>query len=88
MSIYTIEYLPEVVNKDIPKLNASAKKLIKRAIEERLTADPVSYGKPLRHSLKGQRRLRVSDYRIIYVIDSKKQIVTITAIKHRKEVYN
>ena len=62
-----------------------AKELIKRAIEERLMADPISFGKPLRYSLKGHRRLRVSDYRIVYRIEDKQ--VIILAIKHRKEIY-
>jgi len=75
--LYTIDYLSTVVKEDIPALPASAKKIIKKAIEERLMFDPIGFGKPLRYSLKGHRRLRVSDYRIVYRVD----------IKHRKDVY-
>ena len=32
-------------------------------------------------------RLRVGDYRILYVIDDSKHIVTILAVGHRREVY-
>ena len=85
--MYKIEYLTKVIEKDIPKLPSSAKKLIKKAIEERLTLDPIAYGKPLRYGLYGQRRLRVSDYRIIYIVDSQNKLVTITAIGHRKNIY-
>ena len=49
--------------------------------------DPVAFGKPLRYSFKGHRRLRVSDYRIVYRIDSNSKTVIIVAIKHRKDVY-
>lgn len=49
--------------------------------------DPVSFGKPLRYSLKGHRRLRVGDYHIVYRIDSEPQKIIIDAIKHRKEIY-
>ncbi len=63
---YEVRYLVEVVNKHIPALPSSAKTLIKGAIEKRLMVDPIGYGKPLRYSLKGHRRLRVSDYRIVY----------------------
>jgi len=63
-------------------------KTIKRAIEERLSIDPIGLGKPLRYSLKGHRRLRVGDYRIVYRIDHTKHIVTIVVIKHRKDVYD
>ena len=85
---YTIEYLDTVASKDIPKLPKSARQMIKKAIETRLTVDPIAFGKPLRYSLKGHRRLRVSDYRVVYRIEPSKKIVLVVAIKHRKEVYS
>lgn len=84
---YLIKYLESVKSEDIPSLPSSAKKMIKKAIEERLMVDPVSYGKPLRFSLKGHRRLRVADYRIVYKIDEASKLVIIVAIKHRKNIY-
>ncbi|OGQ23109.1 MAG: addiction module antitoxin RelB [Deltaproteobacteria bacterium RIFCSPLOWO2_02_FULL_44_10] len=87
-SPYTIEYLDSVVEEDIPRLPKSIRVIIKRAIEERLSIDPIGLGKPLRYSLKGHRRLRVGDYRIVYRIDHTKHIVTIVVIKHRKDVYD
>ena len=86
--MYKITYLSTVVENDIPALDASIKSLIKNAIEERLMLDPVSFGKPLRYSLKGHRRLRVGDYRVIYRIESTRKTVFIIAIKHRKDVYD
>lgn len=32
-------------------------------------------------------RIRVGDYRILYQLDDKAQIVTIVRVKHRREVY-
>jgi mRNA-degrading endonuclease RelE of RelBE toxin-antitoxin system len=84
---YKIRYLEEVTLKHIPNLSTKARSLIKRAIEERLTIDPVGFGKPLQYSLKGHRRLRVSDYRIVFRIESLTHTVIIIAIKHRKDVY-
>lgn len=84
---FTIEYLTSVVENDIPSIPKSIKNTIKKAIEERLAIDPIGFGKPLRYSLKGHRRLRVSDYRIVYRIDFSLKIVVIVAIKHRKEIY-
>ena len=78
---YQIEYLDTVVAEDIPALPKSMREIIKRAIEERLTADPIGLGKPLRYSLIGHRRLRVGDYRIVYRIDSKKHSVLIVIIQ-------
>ena len=84
---YHIEYLATVVASDIPDLPRSVRSLIKKAIEERLMVDPVGFGKPLRYSLKGHRRLRVADYRVVYRIDKSKKSVLIIAIKHRKDIY-
>jgi mRNA interferase RelE/StbE len=82
---YILEYEDTVTSDDIPLLPKTIRETIKRAIEERLTLDPVGFGKPLRYSLKGLRRLRVGDYRIIYKLEDK--TVIIIAIKHRKDVY-
>jgi addiction module RelE/StbE family toxin len=84
---YQIQYLEEVVHKHIPALPSSAKALIKRAIEDRLMTDPVNFGKPLRYSFVGHRRLRVSDYRVVYRIEVETKTVIVVAIKHRKDVY-
>jgi mRNA interferase RelE/StbE len=84
---YQIFYQEEVVRKHIPTIASSARTLIKRAIEERLSIDPIRFGKPLRYSLKGHRRLRVSDYRVIYRIESETNTVIVVAIKHLKAIY-
>lgn len=82
---YQILYQDHVIKSHIPALSTKVKSLIKDAIEERLMVDPIAFGKPLRYSLKGHRRLRVSDYRVIYRIENK--TVIIIAIKHRKDIY-
>lgn len=46
----------------------------------------VTFGKPLRYSLKGVRAPRVADYRMLYIII--KKTVYIGAIKHRSVVYD
>lgn len=85
---YWVEYLDCVIDDDIPALPKSARELIKKAIETRLTADPVGLGKPLRYSFKGHRRIRVGDYRVVYRVNPNESLVTIVLIKHRKEVYD
>lgn len=74
-----------VVEEDIPRLSSDRKDKIKKAIEEKLTIKPEMYGKPLRRSLKGFRKLRVGDYRVIYGIEEKS--VKIFVIQHRSIVY-
>ena len=70
---------------DIPKLVSSWKNKVKRAVESKLGTRPDIYGKPLLRSLKGYRKLRVGDYRIIYRIEE--NTVKIIIIKHRSVVY-
>ena len=85
--LYTIEYLFSVIEEDIANLPLTMKVMIKKAIEDRLMVDPISFGKPLQYSLKGHRRLRVGDYRVVYRIIAKTNSVLIIAIKHRKNIY-
>jgi len=83
---YRIEYLESVIHEDIPQLSKTVKNQIKKAIERKLTSHPIEFGKPLRYSLKGARRLRVGDYRVIYKIKLP-DVVLIVKIGHRREVY-
>lgn len=84
---YKIIYLDWVVQEDIPELPKTMRERIKKAIESRLTSDPVGLGKPLRYSFIGHRRIRVGDYRIVSRIDNSQFVVTVVMIKHRKDVY-
>lgn len=83
--LYKLLYHPDVVKKDLPKISSDQKKRIRCAIEGRLLENPILAGKPLRQSLKGHRKLRVGDWRVIYRI-YKKDII-ILKIGHRREVY-
>ena len=82
---YVLLYHSEVKD-DIRRIPANIKTRIRNAIETRLQNDPVLYGQPLRQSLKGYRKLRVGDWRIIYRI--KASTVIILKIGNRKDVYN
>jgi len=74
-----------LVAEDIAKLSSTDKERVRRTIEERLTTAPELYGKPLRKSLKGYRKLRVADYRVVFRIE--KTTVKIFVIQHRSVVY-
>lgn len=84
---FEVKYLPEVVKNQIPRLSPANRQRIQKAIEKKLSIDPVAYGRPLKYSLRGLRRLRVEDYRVIYKIDDLDHLVIIVKIGHRKEVY-
>ena len=83
---FEIIYHPLVVGDDIPKLSIGWKTKIQKKIEERLTTHPETYGKPLRRSLKGYRKLRVGDYRVIFLLE--KNTIKILVIQHRSVVYD
>ena len=82
---YGLLYHPEVKD-DIRNIPANIKTRIRKAIETRLQTDPILYGQPLRQSLKGHRKLRVGDWRIIYRVEA--STVIIFMIGNRKNVYN
>jgi mRNA interferase RelE/StbE len=82
---YRIDYLQSVVDEDIPALPRSVRDRVRSEIERKLTTHPIEFGKPLQYSLKGCRRLRVGDYRVIFRIEAAN--VVIVKIGHRKEVY-
>ncbi len=82
---FELRYHPDVRDIDIPKLNETLKKRIKKAIEERLAISPHQYGEPLRKTLKGYWKLRVGDYRVVYKVEGNE--VWIFAIINRKDVY-
>jgi len=78
---FDIRYHELVREEDIPRLSLEWREKIKRAIENRLATRPEAYGKPLRQSLKGYRKLHVSNYRVIFRIEGK--TVKILIIQHR-----
>lgn len=84
---FVVKFADESILKEIRKLNIISQKMIAISIKEKLEIDPEKFGKPLSYSFKGQRRLRIGKYRIIYKIDKEKKIVTITTVDHRKDVY-
>ena len=83
--IFDIQYHEMVVREDITKLSQEWRRDIKSAIEKKLTTFPELYGKPLRRSLAGYRKLRVGDYRVIFRIEGK--LVKIFFIGHRSFAY-
>ena len=82
---FEIVYHHLVVSSDIPKLPPPWREQVRRAIEDKLTTRPEVFGKPLRRSLKGYRKLRVGDYRVIFRIEER--IVKVLVIQHRSIAY-
>ncbi len=83
--MFEVVYRDIVVKFDIPHLAPVWRDKIRDAIDEKLTTSPDFFGRPLRRSLKGYRKLRVGDYRAVFRIQGNK--VLIFAILHRSVVY-
>lgn len=82
---YSLIYHPDVLKDDIRRIPANMKNRIRKAIETRLQNEPILYGQPLRQSLKGYRKLRVGDWRIIYRVEQRS--IIILKIGSRRDVY-
>lgn len=83
---WLISYVKSAMD-DIAELDGSAKRVVKKAIEEKLIVDPLKFGKPLRRNISGLFKLRVGDYRIIYQVKESEVVVVIVKVGHRREVY-
>jgi len=84
--LYEVRYHPEVKAVDVPLLNATLKKRIRKAVEERLMTAPQQYGELLRKSLKGYWKLRVGDYRVVFKVVENE--VWVLGTINRKDVYD
>ncbi len=72
---YKILYHPDIFKYDLPVIPPKIKQSISEIINLRLSSNPISFGQPLRQSLKGHRRLRVGGHVIIYRIEGGEIIV-------------
>jgi len=71
--------------KDFLKLNNPIRDRIKKAILN-LKENPLPDGhKKLKN--REDYRIRIGDYRVLYQIDNPARTITISRIRHRKEVY-
>jgi len=82
---YRLLYHPAVLREDLPNIPNDQRHRIRSSIERHFLEEPILAGKPLQQSLKGHRRLRVGDWRVIYRIE--RDAVIILKIGHRREVY-
>ena len=82
---FTVTYSSLRDPKSLKRIGKSDLHAIMEAIEEKLTVAPDVFGKPLRHSMRGYRSLRVVDFRVLFRIDG--SIVRIACIGHRSTIY-
>ena len=75
-----------MADEDLKHIAPAGRSRIARAIETRLASAPDRYGEPLAGSLRGYRKLRVGDDRVVFQVIG--DIVWIVAIIHRRDAYD
>ena len=85
MSSYSVEVKPSARK----ELEALPDKVLARALKKMYslgdTPRPAGCKKLKGH--KDQWRVRVGDWRVVYIIDDAAKLISITRIAHRREVY-
>jgi len=82
---YTIEFL-KTAEKELAALPQDTQRQIARKIET-LRENPRPAGVKLLHATERFYRLRVGDYRVIYLIEGRRLVILVIKIGHRKDVY-
>lgn len=77
------------VEEDLENIGPSVARRIVGAIDKKLTQQPLQFGAPLAGGLGGFRKLRVGDYRVVYLVHEKKVVVYVLPVGPRRdnEVY-
>lgn len=82
---FVLLYHPDVVRADLPPIPLNGRGRIADALAWSLHEAPERFGLPLRGTLKGDWKLRVGDYRVVYrIVGTEARIL---AIIHRRQVY-
>lgn len=87
MKTYAVKALEPVKAVDLPKLDSSIRRRIKKKIDQ-IKSDPHGYGKPLGKELVELYKARVGKFRIVYQVRETELLILIIAIAHREEIYD
>ncbi len=82
---YTIVFSPKAEHQ-LKGLEASIYKRVRQKIDS-LADDPFPVGSKKLGAYEELFRVRVGDYRVVYVVENELLLVLVIALGHRKEVY-
>jgi mRNA interferase RelE/StbE len=83
-------YLIEVTlqaEEDISRLDKTVAQNVANKIDWLAQSIEYIIPAPLKGQFKGKYKLRVGDWRVIYSFEHSSRIITIYAVRHRREVY-
>jgi mRNA interferase RelE/StbE len=83
---FRVEFTPQA-EEDILLLDKSVAQLIVNKIDRLSQSIENIVPTPLKGKFKGKYKLRAGDWRIIYSFENSAQLITIYAVRHRREVY-
>ncbi|MCL0041356.1 type II toxin-antitoxin system RelE/ParE family toxin [Dehalococcoidia bacterium] len=85
MAVYEVR-MTHSAEKELENLSKSLLSVLWQRIKALADQPRPRQAKKLKGAEKAYR-LRVRDYRIIYTIDDEQKLVTVTAVRHRKDIY-
>lgn len=86
MSSYAVE-IKSSARKELESLpNTVLPRLIRKI--ESFRDDPRPAGCKKLRGYKDQWRIRIGDWRVVYIVDDRARLVSVTRIAHRREVYD
>ena len=85
MAAYQIVFTPAAL-RQLASLDAPTRRRVARRIEA-LGTDPLPRGAEMLQGGDGETRIRVGDWRVIYVVRHDKLVVLVIKIGHRSDVY-
>ncbi len=77
----------EYALEDLRKFDKAGAREIVGKVDDPLSEHPIALGKPLKGIFRGLFRYRCGDYRVIYSIDRRDEVMLVLAVGHRKDVY-
>lgn len=85
MPRYRVLYHPLIASRDVPRLDPSVRRRIRKAIEAKLADHPEATAKPLAHTTQRLWSLRVGDWRVIFALRDEE--IWVLKIGHLRDVY-
>lgn len=86
MNSYAVELKPSA-RKELESLPDAVLARVVRRIES-LATDPRPAGCKKLKGYKDHWRVRIGDWRVVYIIDDTAKLASVTRIAHRREVYD
>ena len=85
MAPYEVQFKTSAA-KEFRKLTLAVKDRLRKAIDG-LKTDPRPAGMKKLAGETNLYRIRIGDYRVIYEIDDSNQLIIVTRVRHRRDVY-